>query len=147
MIRWESCEMPPNRRLGRISGWEVGSIKPSAVALHRLFIPVAQGSYSQNGLVGGFLKATASVPCICQSQGSFMCTDAACGCHCWPRVPRVLAGVPRGRCSSGGQGRAPGLARAELICRPQHRRAPCVPQIRAAMATPAEPLGAAPSLQ
>lgn len=147
MIRWEGCDLPPNRRLGRISGWEVGSIKPSSVALHCLFFSVAQGSYSQNRLVCGFLKATASVPCICQSQGSFMCTEAACGCHSRPRVPRVLAGVPRGRCSSGGQGRAPGLARAALICRPQQRRVRCVPQIRAAMAIPAEPLGAAPSLQ
>lgn len=76
-----------------------------------------------------------------------MCTEAACGCHCGPRVPRVLAGVPRDRCISSGQGRTPGLARAELICRPQHRRALCVPQIRALMAIPAEPLGAAPSLQ
>ena len=27
MIRCESCDMPPNRRLGRISGWEAESIK------------------------------------------------------------------------------------------------------------------------
>lgn len=131
MIRWEGCDLPPNPRLGRISGWEVGSIKPSSVALRPL-------SYSQNRLVCGFLKATASVPCICQSRGSFMCTEATCGCRCWPRVPRVLAGILRGRCSSGGQGRA-GLARAELIWSTQPRRAPCVPQIRAAMAVPAEP--------
>lgn len=132
MLRWEGCDLPPNRRLGRISGWEVGSIKPSSVALHRL-------SYSQKRLVCGFLKATASVPCICQSRGSFMCTEATCGCRCWPRVPRVLAGIPRGRCSSGGQGRAAGLARAELIWSPQPRRVPCVPQIRAATAIPGEP--------